>query len=195
MVKRNWCVLASLLAIGLNVGCRTPSPPPPERIEVAVPIASASVEGDLSENLTAASYLELTTAAGTIASCAIRWAEEIDEKTRRTLKQMRTMPLVIILFKPKEKVVIGTSQQAKAAEWEESPPSMPQPHRIERGELSYNPTTGMLTLWLENATPGGEEIRVARVISGLDGADVLEQLIRADGTFPEQIRAMIRLQH
>lgn len=197
MVKWNWWARALLVAAcHFSIGCRSPSPPPPERIELPVPIAAASVEEQRTESIDRASSLELATNAGTIASCTIQWTDGLDEKNQHILEMIRTMPLVVVLFKPKEKVVLTTPRQAKAAEWKESPHNgMSQSYRIERGDLSYNPHTGMLTIWLDNASHRGEEIQVARVISGLESTVVLEQLLRADDTFSQPIYVTIRLHY
>ncbi|GIV55340.1 MAG: hypothetical protein KatS3mg040_0108 [Candidatus Kapaibacterium sp.] len=181
-----WRLLFLVGAVLLD-GCR--SAQPPERITIPATIAAATVEAESFSGADADYEADVVGPDGLRGTLTIAIEEGTEPAVRKWFDERVQQPLVVARLEAGIKLVLGKERKTGTP-----PPSIPTTnveHNLERGTISISPTSGEMTIWLSQRrdTLYGER-PIARIRSGIEYLDALEQLVGRDGilTVPIELR-------
>jgi|DewCreStandDraft_1066081.scaffolds.fasta_scaffold00043_91 hypothetical protein len=180
--------LLFLVGTVLLDGCR--SAQPPERITLPSTLAPATVEAGTSAVASADYEADIVGPDGLRGTLTIAIEEGAEPAVRKWFSERVQQPLVVARYQAGIKLVLGKERKAGA------PPSVSAAnveHTLERGTISISPTSGEMTIWLSQRRDDlNGERPIARIRSGIEYLDALEQLVGRDGTLTVPIELRFR---
>jgi len=181
-----WRVLLLVGALVLNA-CRS-TQPTPEQMTIPASIPTATVEVETSSVADADYEADVVGPDGLRGTLTIAIEEGAEPAVRKWFDERVQQPLVVARYEAGIKLVFGKESMAGAAP---SMPSANSEHNFERGTISISPSSEGMTIWLSQSHDklSGER-PIARIRSGIEHLEVLEQLVGRDGmlTVPIELR-------
>ncbi|KXB97411.1 MAG: hypothetical protein AA908_07040 [Chlorobi bacterium NICIL-2] len=180
-----WRLLILVGAVLLD-GCR--SAQPPERMTIPATIASATVEAESSSVADADYEADVVGPDGLRGTLTIAIEEGTEPAVRKWFDERVEQPLIVARYEAGIKLVLGKERKVGAPL---SVPSANVEHTLERGTISISPSSEVMTIWLSQRHDElNSERPIARIRSGIEHLDALEQLVGRDGmlTVPIELR-------